>query len=344
VLQSQFVVDMFKTLGTVVSEMWQGFRKYFSVEGIKSLMEGVVDSFLSVVDSIRVKLPNALGGISKDVYEAREKERAARKEQRDTVVDAALTTAKAEKDAKVAAKLAEVNQNQKTIKERSLFAEANKKIAQKELAGRQAAAKAAEMSIDYAAGPEELLKQFSEKEGGAVGIGIKKGEITKDKEAADKELAAAKTGAEKKAAAEKIEAAEAKLKALTEAETLAKQRTGTAPPSSTAAPPSSTAASAATAPADAAKKAIETEAEKKKAEDAAAKKKAEEDAAAKKKAEEDANKKKEEDTKKPQSLETLMAELNTHMAQLIATSKQTTANTYATYEAAKSLNGNLYKA
>jgi hypothetical protein len=39
-----------------------------------------------------------------------------------------------------------------------------------------------------------------------------------------------------------------------------------------------------------------------------------------------------------------MAELNTHMAQLIATSKQTTANTYATYEAAKSLNGNLYKA
>jgi len=351
VLQSQFVVDMFKTLGTVVSEAWQVFRKYFSVEGIKSLMEGVVDGFVGLVDSIRVKLPNALGGISKDVYEAREKERAARKEQRDTVVDAALTTAKAEKDAKVAAKLAEVNQNQKTIKERSLFAEANKKIAQKELAGRQAAAKAAEMSIDYAAGPEELLKQFSEKEGGAVGIGIKKGEITKDKEAADKELAAAKTGAEKKAAAEKIEAAEAKLKALTEAETLAKQRTGTAPPSSTAAPPSSTAAppsstaaSAATAPADAAKKSIEADAEKKKVEDAAAKKKAEEDAAAKKKAEEDANKKKEEDTKKPQSLETLMAELNTHMAQLIATSKQTTANTYATYEAAKSLNGNLYKA
>ena len=340
VLKSQFVVDMFKTLGTVASEVWQTFRKYFSVEGIKSLMEGVVDGFLGLIDGIRVKLPNALGGISKEVYEAQEKERAARKEQRDTV----LVAAKAEKDAKVTAKLDEVKENKKTIKERSLFAEANKKIAQKELAGREAAAKAAEKSMDYAAGPEELLKQFSEKEGGAVGIGIKKGEITKDKEAADKELAAAKTGAEKKAAAEKIEAAEAKLKALTEAETLAKQRSGTAPATAAPADAANKTTPAATAPADAAKKSIEADAEKKKVEDAAAKKKAEEDAAAKKKAEEDANKKKDEETKKPQSLETLMAELNTHMIKLLDLSAKTTSNTYATYEAAKSLNGNLYKA
>ena len=340
ILQSQFVVDMFKTLGTVASEVWQTFRKYFSVEGIKSLFAGVVDGFLGLIDGIRVKLPNALGGISKEVYEAQEKERAARSEARDTV----LVAAKAEKDAKVTAKLAEVDQNKKTIKERSLFAEANKKIAQKELAGREAAAKAAEKSIDYAAGPEELLKQFSEKEGGAVGIGIKKGEITKDKEAADKELAAAKTGAEKKAAAEKIEAAEAKLKALTEAETLAKQRSGTAPATAAPADAANKTTPAATAPADAAKKSIETDAEKKKVDDAAAKKKAEEDAAAKKKAEEDANKKKDEETKKPQSLETLMAELNTHMIKLLDLSAKTTSNTYATYEAAKSLNGNLYKA
>jgi RNA polymerase-interacting CarD/CdnL/TRCF family regulator len=331
VLQSQFVVDMFKTLGTVVSEAWQVFRKYFSVEGIKSLMEGVVDGFVGLVDSIRVKLPNALGGISKDVFEAREKERAARKEQRDTVVDAALTTAKAEKDAKVAAKLAEVNQNQKTIKERSLFAEANKKIAQKELAGREAAAKAAEMSIDYASGPEALLKQFSAKEGGAVEIGVKKGEITKDKAAADAELAAATTGAEKKAAAEKIEAAEAKLKALEEALALAKQRSGTAPP-------------AASSSADATRKAIEADAAKKTADEAATKKKAEDDAAAKKKADEDEAKKKEDSTKKPESLESLMAQLNTHMVKLLDLTAKTTSNTYATYEAAKNLNGNLYKA
>jgi hypothetical protein len=340
VLKSQFVVDMFKTLGTVASEVWQVFRKYFSVEGIKSLMAGFVDGFIGVIDSILVFIGPTFGGMSKEVYEAREQERKARSEARDTV----LVAAKEEKDAKVTAKLAEVDQNKKTIKERSLFAEANKKIAQKELAGRQAAAKAAEMSIDYAAGPEELLKQFSEKEGGAVGIGIKKGEITKDKEAADKELAAAKTGAEKKAAAEKIEAAEAKLKALTEAETLAKQRSGTAPAAAAPADAANKTTPAATAPADAAKKSIEADAEKKKVEDAAAKKKAEEDAAAKKKAEEDANKKKDDETKKPESLESLMAQLNTHMVKLIDLTSKTTNNTYATYEAAKSLNGNLYKA
>jgi colicin import membrane protein len=334
---------MFKTLGTVVSEAWQVFRKYFSVEGIKSLMEGVVDGFLGLVDGIRVKLPNAFGGISKEVYEAQEKERAARKEQRDTVVDAALTTAKAEKDAKVAAKLAEVDQNKKTIKERSLFAEANKKIAQKELAGREAAAKAAEKSMDYSAGPEELLKQFSGKQGGAVEIGIKKGEINKEKEAADKELAGAKTGAEKKAAAEKIEAAEAKLKALSEAEALAKQRTGTAPSSSAASPPSSTAVPAATAPADAAKKSIEADAEKKKADEAAAKKKIEEDAAAKAKEDAAAKEKQDQDKKSQESPSVLLAELNTKMATLLKYTFTVAHNTNETVTATRGLNKNLYK-
>jgi len=341
VLQSQFVVDMFKTLGTVVSEAWQVFRKYFSVEGIKSLMAEFVDGFIGVIDSILVFIGPTFGGMSKEVYEAREKERAARKEHRDTVVDAALTTAKAEKDAKVAAKLAEVDQNKKIIKERSLFSEANTKIAQKELAGRQAAAKAAEMSMDYSAGPEALLKQFSGKQGGAVEIGIKKGEITKEKEAADIELAGAKTGAEKKAAAEKIEAAEAKLKALSEAEALAKQRTGSAPPASSTAPPSSTAAPTATAPADAAKKAIEADAEKKKVEEAAAaNKKAEEE---KKKADEDAKTKEEEKNKKPESAETLLAELNTKMATLLKYTFTVAHNTNETVSATRSLNKNGFK-
>jgi hypothetical protein len=349
VLKSQFVVDMFKTLGTVASEVWQTFRKYFSVEGIKSLFAGVVDGFMGLVDSILVALP--LGGISKEVYESREQERKARSEARDTV----LVAAKEEKDAKVTAKLAEVDQNKKTIKERSLFSEANKKIAQKELAGREAAAKAAEKSIDFSAGPEELLKQFSGKQGGAVEIGIKKGEITKEKEAADKELAGAKTGTEKKEAAAKIEAAEAKLKALTEAETLAKQRTGTAPPSSTSAPTSSAptssaptsgapaSAPASSAPADAAKKSIEADAEKKKVEEAAAKKKAEEDAAVKAKEDAAAKEKQQQDKKSQESPSTLLAELNTMMAQLIKLQAQTTTNTYETVVATKGLNKNGFK-
>ena len=51
-----------------------------------------------------------------------------------------------------------------------------------------------------------------------------------------------------------------------------------------------------------------------------------------------------EGEKKPESLESLVAQLNTHMAKLIDLSAKTTSNTYATYEAAKSLNGNLFKA
>jgi hypothetical protein len=39
-----------------------------------------------------------------------------------------------------------------------------------------------------------------------------------------------------------------------------------------------------------------------------------------------------------------MAQLNTHMVKLLDLTAKTTSNTYATYEAAKNLNGNLYKA
>ena len=203
--------------------------------------------------------------------------------------------------------------------------------AQREAAAKEAAIKAQEKLLDYTAGPEALLKQFSDKEGGAVEIGIKKGEINKEKIEADKELAAAKTGAEKRAAAEKIEAAEAKLTALNEAEALAKQRTGTAPTSSAA------------APADAAKKSIEADAEKKKAEEAAAKTKAEEEAAAKTKAEEDANKKKEENKTPQESQSVLLAELNNKMATLLKYTFTVAHNTNETVTATRSLNKNGFK-
>ena len=203
--------------------------------------------------------------------------------------------------------------------------------AQREAAAKEAAIKAQEKLLDYTAGPEALLKQFSDKEGGAVEIGIKKGEINKEKIEADKELAAAKTGAEKRAAAEKIEAAEAKLTALNEAEALAKQRTGTAPTSSAA------------APADAAKKSIEADAEKKKAEEAAAKTKADEEAAAKTKAEEDANKKKEENKTPQESQSVLLAELNNKMATLLKYTFTVAHNTNETVTATRSLNKNGFK-
>jgi hypothetical protein len=96
--------------------------------------------------------------------------------------------------------------------------------------------------------------------------------------------------------------------------------------------------------ADVQKKSIEADAQKKKQEEEAAKKKNED--AAKKKEDEDAAKKKEEEdkSKKPESAETLLAQLNTTMTKLLAHAEQTTKNTYATYDATKGLNKNLYKA
>lgn len=94
--------------------------------------------------------------------------------------------------------------------------------------------------------------------------------------------------------------------------------------------------------ADAQKQALVADAEKKKQEDAAKQK----EEAAKKKEEEEKTKKKEEEekSKKPESAESLLAQLNTNMTKLLAHAEQTTKNTYATYDATKGLNKNLYKA
>ena len=96
---------------------------------------------------------------------------------------------------------------------------------------------------------------------------------------------------------------------------------------------------AATTAADTVKKTIEADGEKKTA-DA---KKAEDE----KKAAEDKKAAESKDgTKKPTTQETaesLLAELNTKMAQLLKFSAQTTTNTYETFNAAKGLQGNLFK-
>jgi FlaG/FlaF family flagellin (archaellin) len=93
--------------------------------------------------------------------------------------------------------------------------------------------------------------------------------------------------------------------------------------------------------AEAQKQAIVAEAEKKTQQEAAKQK----DEASKKKEEEEKTKKKEEEEKKkPESAETLLAQLNTNMTKLLAHAEQTTKNTYATYDATKGLNKNLYKA
>jgi hypothetical protein len=181
---------------------------------------------------------------------------------------------------------------------------------------------------DHNAGAEGLLKQFSAREGGGVEKNIKRDELLLAKDVAFKDYTIA-TSKEQKAVAEaKIKDVNAKLQALD---------TPAAQPVNPNAPKSETAKPAVVA--DQAKKELEKQQQDK---IAAEKKKAEEDAA-KKKADEDANKKKEGDNKKPESAETLLAELNTKMATLLKYTFTVAHNTNETVSATRSLNGNLLK-
>ena len=303
----------------------------------------VIDSFALVMDDLQDfgtflsgigdmillgihKLTRGLAGINEAEYKAREAERKKLQTDRDKERKARDDHSKHSKDnVENQKKLAK--EDAKRFQEKKVSHNQLTNAAKREAAAKEAAVKAQEKLLDYTSGPEELLKQFSGKEGGAVEIGIKKGEISKEKAAADKELAEAKTGAEKKAAAEKIEIAEAKLKALGEAEALAKQRSGAAP--------------AASANADATKKSIEAEAEKKKVEEE--QKKAEEARAAA--AQSDPRRLDQQAPPKTQeNTETLLAELNTKMATLLKYTWTVANNTNETVNATRGLNNNLYKA
>jgi hypothetical protein len=99
-------------------------------------------------------------------------------------------------------------------------------------------------------------------------------------------------------------------------------------------------ASESTKAAESTKKEIEQKGQEK----TAAEKKAAEEAEAKKKAEEESKNKQEQDKKTQESPSTLLAELNTKMAQLIKLQAQTTTNTAENVMATKGLNKNLYKA
>jgi len=311
------VVAILGGLWSVVKGVVNGLAKFMDiVQDVGSFFDDLMDQILFAIG----KLTKGLAGISETEYaerkaasDQRKKDRAEERSLRKTNNDEAK---QAQKDG--------LKEDSKKFKEQKLTSDRLTAGAKKEAEAKEAAVKAQEKLLDYSAGPEELLKQFSGKQGGAVEIGIKKQEIGKEKDAADKELAAAKTGAEKKAAAEKIEAAEKKLEALTKAEALAKSQPATK-----------------TSNVDSGKKALEADAEKKTAE---AEAKAKTDAEAKAKEDAAAKEKEEQNKKSQESPSTLLAELNTKMAQLIKLQAQTTTNTYENVMATKGLNKNLYKA
>ena len=195
---------------------------------------------------------------------------------------------------------------------------------------------------DFNAGPEALLKQFSAKEGGGVEKNVKHVELLNAKTAAFNDLEATTSMQEKDKILNKIQDINAKIKELdnpaaqpvnpkdpeSETNPASQPVNPKAPESKTGAP---------TVAADQAKKELEKQQQDKIADE---KKKAE-DEAAKKKAEEDAGKKKQE--QKPESAETLLAELNNKMATLLKYTFTVAHNTNETVSATRGLNNNLLK-
>ena len=221
ILKSEMVSNYFKTLGEVVSSVWQTFRKYFSVDGLKAVFEDITEGFSSIIDTILHLIPNAMGGMSDEVYKQRQEEREARKKARDE----ALEAAKAEKDLKIAAQKAEVQEDKKKFAEKKVYVDANKKLTDRELSSKEAAAKAAEKaaSIDYNSGPEALLKQFAEHEksplaqkSASAAPQVQAKEAAKTAEATKKEL---ESKGEEKAAADRKALQEAEAKKAAELKT-----------------------------------------------------------------------------------------------------------------------------
>ena len=375
-----FLGEVFQTLGTVIGVLIKVFDVLFTpiiktvvailgglwtviksvVNGLAGFMDIIQDVgsfFDSLMDQILFaigKLTKGLAGISEKEYA----ERQAASEQRKKDRNEERSLRKTNNDDATKAQKDGLKKDEAQFKEKKLTTDRLTAGAKKEAEAKEAAVKAQEKLLDYSAGPEELLKQFSSKQGGAVEIGIKKQEIGKEKDSANKELAEAKTTAEKKAAIEKVDAAEKKLEALSKAEALAKSQTTTASPDlakttgalektqSTTAPTDKSAVPASAKPqpttqTDTGKKALEADAEKKKQEEDA---KAKTDAEAKAKEDAAAKEKQEQDKKAQESPSTLLAELNTKMAKLITLQAQTTTNTYENVMATKGLNKNLYKA
>lgn len=292
------------------------------------------DGLSAVIDRILVMIPNKLGGISKEEKERRDAQRQMAKDERDAAK-------KAQEDSKTKTAeqhKAELKEDKKTFAEKKVTSDKLTAVAKKEAEVKEAAVKANEKLMDFNAGPEALLKAFSGKEGGMVELGIKKDEAGKEKSAADKEYAEAKTTAEKKAALAKVEAAEKKIENLEKAIELSKKGGPAATVVKSEATPNGP-KSETGKKAEAAKKELEIKGEEK----TAAEKKAQQEAESKKSAEE---KTKEAETKKqPQaqeSAESLLAQLNSNMAQLVKISQEQKDIGERQLSVQRSLTGDLF--
>lgn len=209
------LVPVFQALWAVTKGVINGFAGFMDMlQDVGTFFDGMFDAIMFGLN----KLTRGLVGINEEEYKKRQEDREKLKKEREEERAARKVEVGEKKDQYKK----EIDQDSKKFKEQKLTHDRLTNAAKKEADAKEAAVKAQEKLLDYSAGPEELLKQFSSKEKGTIEIGVKKDEASREKSIADKELLEAKTTAEKKAALEKIEAAEKKLKALEGAEKVKK--------------------------------------------------------------------------------------------------------------------------
>jgi len=162
---SEFLKNTIETLSQVISESWRIFRKYFSIDGFKTIFENIGEAFDELGDGLMRwlnKLTLGAVGITENEYKARAEAREQRKKERDDKLEANL----AEKDERNRNTQALIDQQKNDLKEKGLYNRANQIVAQRELAARETAAKAAEKAKELELGdPYALLKGLAEKEG-----------------------------------------------------------------------------------------------------------------------------------------------------------------------------------
>ena len=242
-----FLGEVFTTLGMVIGGLIKVFDFMFTPiikmlvgtlgvlwTGVKAIVH-VLAGFLDIVQDVGLffedlmdqllfaigKLTKGLAGISETEYA--ERKAASDQRKKDRAEERSLR--KFSNDDAAKAQTEGLKKDNAQFKEKKLTHDKLTGAAKKEAEAKEAAVKAQEKLLDYSAGPEELLKQFSAKEGGAVEAQVKGEKPSSTVSTVSTSVKALETAAEKKTQEEKAakEKADAEAKAKADSEAKAKE-------------------------------------------------------------------------------------------------------------------------
>jgi hypothetical protein len=302
--------------------------KDFFISNISDLFGELNDWFSGLIDSLLAAIGTTFGGISEEEKKKRDDERAERKKAREEAAAQRKTEIK-EAERKVEADAAqrkdkadkhktELREDTRRFSQQKLTTSALTSAAQKETAAREEALRAQEKLMDYSAGPEELLRQFSSKQDGQIEANIKKQEKEKDSLlSVGQRLTGVATTEEERQRMARLQAG-LPVNAVANADTAR----AAAALRSTVSPT-----------AESGRRALETEAEQRRQEQAATQREARVTPVTT----ETANRTTQENPT------TLLQELNNKMAQLIRLTAQTSSNTAETAVATRGLSKDLFR-